>query len=104
MNYGCGNGDCSFTTNSQGAVRFVVKPTTGSPELTSDFNLGTCGDGVCEAGETCQFCPEDCGPCPVTSPKPTTALVTSNPVKPCSLASCPQCSNNLASKLLRVTG
>ena len=25
---------------------------------------GECGDGTCDPGETCESCPEDCGPCP----------------------------------------
>jgi len=29
-----------------------------------------CGDGVCNGDETCQTCPEDCGPCP-TPPQPS---------------------------------
>jgi hypothetical protein len=62
-NYGCG-GDCKFTSNSQGAVRFIVKPTGGVPKLSTDFNVAECGDGACEVGESCEFCPADCGTCP----------------------------------------
>ena len=111
-NYGCGTADCLFTANSEGAVRFVVKPTSAAPALTHDFNLGVCGDGVCEAGESCEQCPEDCGTCPPTTTRLTTTtpstprpvVVTSNPVKPCESSKCPDCANNLSSKLLRVTG
>jgi hypothetical protein len=27
-----------------------------------------CGNGFCEAGESCTSCPDDCGPCPPTCP------------------------------------
>lgn len=108
LNFGCaGSGDCVFTASSEGAVRLIVKPQTGNPQLTHDFNLGVCGDGVCEIGESCEFCPEDCGTCaPTTTGPPTTTIpfVTSNPIKPCDSDKCPVCANNLASKLLRVTG
>ena len=62
-NYGC-SGDCVFKTNSVGAVRFVVEPTSGYPKLTTDYNVAECGDGICEPGESCEFCPSDCGTCP----------------------------------------
>jgi len=28
------------------------------------FNVTVCGNGVCESGEGCENCPEDCGACP----------------------------------------
>ncbi|MCW1297984.1 MAG: hypothetical protein OH354_01475 [Candidatus Parvarchaeota archaeon] len=32
--------------------------------------LPFCGDGVCGGNETCENCPEDCGPCPPPPPLP----------------------------------
>lgn len=123
VNYGCGNGNCAFASNSEGSVRFLVKPTHHQPALSTDYNLGVCGNGVCEAGESCGSCPEDCGICPTkpitttdasistwttkqhTTKKPFTTLIqTSNPTIPCTLSSCPSCSNNLASQIIRTTG
>ena len=46
----------------EGAIRFVFK---SSPiQLTTDYNVAPCNDGICEEGETCRACPADCGVCP----------------------------------------
>jgi alpha-amylase len=65
-NYGCSgsNGpDCSFKSSSGGAVRFIMK-VASPPQLTTDYNVAPCGDGICETGESCSYCPQDCGECP----------------------------------------
>lgn len=37
----------------------------GNPVLTESCNYtAACGDSVCDAGETCLSCPDDCGVCP----------------------------------------
>ncbi len=63
-NWGCNNGDCQFTSSDVGSIRFVVKPTGNSAVLSTDYNVAECGDGICEPGESCKFCPGDCGECP----------------------------------------
>ncbi len=44
--------------------------TAGKPEETRNCTYtGTyCGDGICQADESCDLCPEDCGTCPTTPP------------------------------------
>ncbi len=63
-NWGCGSGNCQFKSSIEGSIRFIVKPNGVSAELSSDYNVADCGDGICEAGESCKFCPIDCGVCP----------------------------------------
>jgi hypothetical protein len=66
-NYGCSGlagPDCGFKTNAAGAVRFILKPATNPPQLSTDYEVAECGNGICEAGQTCRYCPEDCGECP----------------------------------------
>ena len=44
-NYGCTGlnaADCSFKTNSIGAIRMIVKP-VGPPQLKTDYNVFECG-------------------------------------------------------------
>lgn len=82
----CGDGECDITTNETCATCpedcGVCPPACGNglleePEECDDGNLlagdgcGTacvwepvCGDEVCEAEESCLFCPTDCGICP----------------------------------------
>lgn len=56
--------DCQFKSSSAGSIRFLFKPSTNPPQLTTDYNVAECGDNICEPGESCSFCPEDCGECP----------------------------------------
>jgi hypothetical protein len=117
--FGCGNKDCEFVTNSAGAVMLFATPTDNAPVLTYETDFAECGDGICETGESCEFCPQDCGECLVTAKptdkptdkpidkptdKPTAKPVSQNPVKPCSLEKCPVCNNNLASFVIRAAG
>ena len=87
-NYGCGGtGDCLFKSSSAGAIRFIVKPTTGAPQLSIIPSTLTPPIGP-TAGPT---------PNPITNPPQP--IVNKNPTKPCTTASCPVCSNNLAAKV-----
>ena len=43
---------------------YLLKPATNPPQLTTDYEVAECGNGICEAGQTCRYCPEDCGECP----------------------------------------
>ena len=64
-NYGCnGAGNCAFKSNTAGAIRLIVKTTGNSLQLTSDYEVADCGNGICDPGQTCRSCPEDCGVCP----------------------------------------
>ena len=50
-------GYLGFTDYIEGEHSFIIQPTEeGPPEEY-------CGDGICQANETCSTCPEDCGPC-----------------------------------------
>ena len=65
-NYGCIETSCTFRTNSVGAIRMNVHPGSKPgiiPYLFADYNVAECGDGICEPGEACETCPEDCGYC-----------------------------------------
>jgi hypothetical protein len=44
-------------------VTITVTGVTGNAELQISREADVCGDGVCEAGETCGSCPTDCGAC-----------------------------------------
>ena len=95
-NYGCGgSGDCLFTSSPEGAIRFIVKATTGAPQLTSDLLIDP---------SIIPINPVTSGPSnPITAnPSVTNPIPTadSNPVKPCTANSCPTCINNLASKVV----
>ena len=48
-------GRCAFTL-----VLLLILGAVGAAEQPAS-GLGTCGDGVCDAGETAQTCPQDCG-------------------------------------------
>lgn len=68
--YGCENStdsfyNCQFTSNSVGAVRFTVDGSKEYPILNTDYNVADCGDDICEPGEACETCPQDCGYCPM---------------------------------------
>jgi hypothetical protein len=60
-NYGCSGlagPDCLAKTNSAGAVRLVAKANTNPPQMTADYDVAPCGNGICEEGQTCRGCPE----------------------------------------------
>lgn len=44
---------------------FEVKEREVAEDAGPDPEPG-CGDGICQANESCQTCPGDCGPCPAT--------------------------------------
>ena len=53
---------CARNTTCNGAY-FTCNAACPQP-TAADFNCGpTCGDGVCNGGETCSSCQSDCGPC-----------------------------------------
>jgi hypothetical protein len=84
-NYGCGGtADCVFSSSTEGAVRFIVKPTTGAPQLSTDLLI-----------DPSQTRPPIVVDPSVTNPTPT---ANSNPIKSCN-GTCPPCSNNLSSKV-----
>jgi hypothetical protein len=69
---GCGaeEGAVSFTAGLGELVDIVVVARDGvggNFELTIGGPAPACGDGVCDAGEDCSSCAEDCGECPVSS-------------------------------------
>ena len=41
---------------------------TGCPEVQHLSCSSICGNSTCDVGETCTYCPADCGPCPGGSP------------------------------------
>ncbi|CAF1006803.1 unnamed protein product, partial [Didymodactylos carnosus] len=61
-NYGCGKDNCKFTSSTSGAIKLIFNPNT--KQLTTELVTATCGDNVCEIGETCSSCKDDCGECP----------------------------------------
>src|SRR6058998_3457607 len=48
--------------------------TDGSPPCSC-----TCGDGLCGPSEDCSTCPQDCGPCAITTTTITTTTTASCP-------------------------
>ena len=61
-------------TNSQYDSRFTLTYQQGSGDAENANHISNigwfsapsyCGDGTCDAGETCSNCPSDCGVCPV---------------------------------------
>ena len=95
-NYGCGGtGDCLFKSSSAGAIRFIVKPTTGAPQLSTDLSIDP---SIIPSTLTPPIGPT-AGPTPNPITNPPQPIVNKNPTKPCTTASCPVCSNNLAAKV-----
>ena len=58
-----GTGSASCTPNS-GTPGVTVHLATGDCTTVTFTNTRTCGDAECGDGESCDTCPEDCGPCP----------------------------------------
>jgi hypothetical protein len=53
--------------NGTGSFKTLSTPTQGAANIDGDIPPGDmCGDGTCNASETCSDCEADCGPC--TSP------------------------------------
>lgn len=57
---------------------FVVVGRTAVDVMFSDFITATCGNGICEGGETSLNCFQDCG---ISSP--TQAVITESSINPC---------------------
>lgn len=64
---GC-HSPCGFGKSTR--VRYQTAPALGTglcaplvEEALCDYRCGYCGDGQCLAEETCNDCPQDCGPC-----------------------------------------
>jgi hypothetical protein len=101
--YGCGgNGqaNCDSTTNARGEVRYIFRPDNNQP--SSDQN-------ITDIMTTSPTTPTSTTTTPLgqttesTSTQSTTKEPTVNPIIPCT-AQCAPCTNNFASKLVRVTG
>ena len=60
----CPSSRCHIITHNQGGLLFSVSGFSTYEVIEGPF----CGDGVCNAQETCSTCPQDCGVCPVDSP------------------------------------
>lgn len=63
----CPESICSIVSHSGGTVVFQVLYLEHSALTTyslSEVEVPYCGDGICNNGEICSSCPEDCGICP----------------------------------------
>jgi hypothetical protein len=59
-----GGGDGAGAGSSSVSSSTAQSPSASSSSVASSSSGGmVCGNGSCDAGETCQFCPGDCGSC-----------------------------------------
>ena len=50
---------------------FAARASEGELSLTVETSTASCGDSICNSGETCSTCDTDCGICPIPSPSPS---------------------------------
>ena len=61
---GGGDGGSGAQSSSAGSSTGPSSSVSSSSAASSSSSGGmVCGNGICDAGETCQFCPGDCGSC-----------------------------------------
>lgn len=77
-----------------------------SNSLSFDYNLGVVNTPAVVTNPTGSFSIVSSASASISTARPTlpTVAVLNNPVKPCDGMNCPTCTNNFASKLVRVTG
>lgn len=96
---GCDGGvrDCQCQAGLYGTQTCRSDGTVGACDCTNDFDAtpgvdapiegGTCGDFVCNVGETCANCPRDCGKCPSCDLAPSCTGAVAIPTGSTALAS-----------------